>query len=262
MNFIVTGGSSGIGREACALLAAAEHQVVLLDRAQPQAQASPRAYVPLDQGDMASVDAAVAAVRGLGLRFDGLLNIAGIPPGTAAPAQVLKVNFLGVRRLSEALLPLLAEGASIVNVASRAGAQWREHLPQVRELLALRDAGQADAFVQAHALDSTRAYNLSKEAVIAWTVAQCEPLIARGVRINAVSPGAVSTAILGDFRAAFGARVDRMIDRVGRPGDPAEVAQVLCFLAQPASRWINGADIPVDGGMGALAAADQLQLGA
>ena len=119
-----------------------------------------------------------------------------------------------------------------------------------------------DAFCKSQGIDDTRAYNLSKEAVTVWTVARTEALIAKGVRVNSVSPGAVATGILGDFKTAFGDKVGKMIGRVGRPANPQEVAQVIVFLASPASAWLKGIDIPVDGGMGALAASDMLGLDA
>ena len=99
------------------------------------------------------------------------------------------------------------------------------------------DNGNAlDAFIQAHGIDGTRTYNLSKEAVIVLTQTLTEPLIARDIRVSSVSPAAVSTGILQDFVTAFGERVAKNIARVGRPGDADEVADVIVFLASPESR--------------------------
>lgn len=111
-------------------------------------------------------------------------------------------------------------------------------------------------------MDATRAYNLSKEAVIAMTQARTEALLARGLRANTVSPSAVSTGILDDFVKAFGPRVAQNVARVGRPGQPGEIAEVIVFLASPQSHWIKGQDIVVDGGMGAILASDMLGLSA
>ena len=110
------------------------------------------------------------------------------------------------------------------------------------------------------AIDHVRAYNLSKEAVIVLTIAETEALFARGLRMNTVSPAAVSTGILDDFVTAFGERVAKNIARAGRPGLPDEVADVILFLASPESRWLKGIDIPVDGGMGAMAVSDMIGL--
>ena len=96
--------------------------------------------------------------------------------------------------------------------------------------------------------------------MIVLTMAQTEALIARGLRMNSVSPAAVSTAILADFVSAFGDQVARNIARAGRPGTPGEIADVIVFLASPQSRWLKGVDITIDGGMGAMAVSDMLGL--
>jgi NAD(P)-dependent dehydrogenase (short-subunit alcohol dehydrogenase family) len=156
------------------------------------------------------------------------------------------------------MLDKLKPGAAIVNVASKAGDQWLQNIEQVKQLLALDDTADVAAFCEQYGVGDTRAYHLAKEAVIVWTLAECEKLLARGLRMNTVSPAAVQTGILGDFKAAFGDGVSRNIDRVGRAGLPAEVAEVVTFLASSRSHWLKGIDIRVDGGMGACNMADQL----
>jgi NAD(P)-dependent dehydrogenase (short-subunit alcohol dehydrogenase family) len=75
-----------------------------------------------------------------------------------------------------------------------------------------------------------------------------------------VSPAAVDTGILTDFKNAFGPMVDKNLSLVGRPGDPDEIANVAVFLASPESAWIRGSDIVVDGGMGALVQSSTMEL--
>ena len=75
-----------------------------------------------------------------------------------------------------------------------------------------------------------------------------------------VSPAAVSTGILDDFKRAFGDRVAQNLAKVGRAGLPSEIADVICFLAGPESHWIKGQDLVVDGGMSALAASEAMGL--
>ena len=158
------------------------------------------------------------------------------------------------------MLEKLAQGAAIVNTASRAGAMWRDNLEEVKALMALDTPDALPDFVAQRNMDHVRAYNLSKEAVIVLTMAETEALIARGLRMNSVSPAAVSTGILDDFVSAFGERVARNIARAGRAGTPGEVADVIAFLAGPDSRWLKGVDIAIDGGMGAMTQSDQLGL--
>jgi NAD(P)-dependent dehydrogenase (short-subunit alcohol dehydrogenase family) len=72
----------------------------------------------------------------------------------------------------------------------------------------------------------------------------------RGLRVNAVSPGPVATPILKEFRQIFGdTRVNDDIARVGRAGSAPDIAPAVLFLCSDAARWINGANLPVDGGL-------------
>ncbi|MEM9602312.1 MAG: SDR family oxidoreductase [Pseudomonadota bacterium] len=259
MRVALTGAASGIGAEVAARLSAAGHTVIAFDIAEPTANVD--RWIQADFADGNSIRAALSRAEG---PFDALINNAGLPPRPGLETTILQVNFFGLRLFTEGLLDALAPKAAIVNTASRAGAMWRENLPQVKSLMALGHPGDnvdtLDAFIQAHGIDGTRAYNLSKEAVIVLTQTLTEPLIARDIRVNSVSPAAVNTGILQDFVTAFGERVAKNIARVGRPGDADEVADVIVFLASPESRWIKGQDIVVDGGMGAVAACDTLSL--
>ena len=261
MKVAVTGGATGIGAEACRILKDRGDSVTVFDIKQPDSNFD--TLIQVDLSDSASIDRAAAEVEG---PFDALLNIAGLPPRSddtnlGYAVQVLAVNFIGLRRFRLAMLDKLSDGAAIVNFASRAGGQWRENIDQVKALLALPEDVGLEEFCTHHEVDSTRSYNLSKEAVIVWTIAQTEQLIARGLRMNSLSPGGVSSEIFEDFRQAFGTdRVDGMSQRTGRPGEPVEAAQVAVFLASPESCWIKGADIPMDGGGVSMMLSDHLKL--
>jgi len=122
---------------------------------------------------------------------------------------VLRVNYLGLVRLTNAVLSKLNNNASIVSTASKAGAGWFDNIDQVKALMALPETNNVASFIASYGIDATRAYNLSKEALIVWSMGQTKELIARGLRSNTVSPAAVSTDILDDFKAAFGDRVDK-----------------------------------------------------
>lgn len=254
MRVALTGASTGIGAEVAKRLRAAGHEVTGFDIAEP---AEVDHWIPIDLSDPASVDIAVSAAKG---PYDVLINNAGLPPKEGQAERVLQVNWFGLMAFLDGMLDKLAEGAAIVSTASRAGAQWRDNLDEVKALMALpRDA--LPEFIEDRQMDATRAYNLSKEAVIVMTQARTEAFLARGIRANTVSPAAVSTGILDDFVTAFGPRVAQNVARVGRPGLPGEIAEVILFLASPQSHWIKGQDIVVDGGMGALVTTDMLGLG-
>jgi NAD(P)-dependent dehydrogenase (short-subunit alcohol dehydrogenase family) len=118
------------------------------------------------------------------------------------------------------------------------------------------------AIVADHQIQDAESYPVSKEALLVWThrAAHYELFKARGIRVNAVSPGPVVTPILGEFRAVLGdERVDSDIARVGRPGTPADIAPVILFLCSDGARWINGANVPADGGLEASVNAEVLR---
>lgn len=252
----VTGVASGIGAALAAQLLARGCRVTGFD-VRPPADA-PFPCHAVDLADLGSLEAALAPAAG---PFDGLCNNAGVSPRPGQEAAILTINYFAQRAVTRAILPRLAPGASIVNMASRAGARWRENLEQVKRLAVL-DPHDVAAFVRDEKLDATRAYNLSKEALIAWTVGESEAMTARGLRINALCPGAVATGLLSDFAAAFGDAMARNVARAGRPGRPDEIAAVAAFLLGSDSSWLRGAEISPDGGMGAFAASDALGLAA
>ena len=254
----ITGCAMGIGAESARILRSRGAHVTGFDVA--DASGLVDTFIPLDLSSAASIVQAADSAAG---RFDALCNIAGLPPksGALTAERILQVNFVGTRLFTQALVPKLAAGASIVNMASRAGSRWRDNLAQVKTLLALEKHEQVAGFCKANAIDDVRAYDLSKEAIIVWTLAETEPLLARDLRINSISPGAITTRIYDDFIAAFGERATRQIARAGRAGGPNEVAELVAFLASPESGWIKGVDINVDGGKGAFATCDALGLG-
>ncbi len=257
MRVAITGSSSGIGLATAKLLKSRGATIHALDVTSPPDGLG--TFERLDVADPTSIERVAGATPG---SLDALLCIAGIPPRGDNAAAILRVNFLGMRAFTRALLPKLATGASIVVLASRAGHRWRENIEQVKRLMALPAIADADTFVRDEKIDATRAYDLSKEAAIAWSMAMTEPLFAKNMRINTVSPSAVETRILGDFMTAFGAPVARNLERAGRPGKPEEIAEIAAFLASPQSGWLKGADIVPDGGISAFVTADRLGLAA
>ena len=255
LTFAVTGVASGIGAELARILKKQGHNVVGFDIQETKENVDH--FIPLDLNDANSIVAAAAAVD---RPLDGLCNNAGLPPRAGLEAAILQVNFLGTRGFTHAIVPHLNAGASIVNMASRAGHGWPETVAQVKRLGALTDKHQLAAFIATEAIDATRCYNLSKEAVILWTIAESEAMVNKGLRINSISPGGISTGILADFQKAFGDKMAKNVERAGRPGAPGEIAEVAAFLLSPASNWIKGADVAIDGGMGSFNQADALGL--
>lgn len=255
---VVTGTASGIGAATAALLAARGATVVGLDRREPAESVG--TFLACDLADPASIDAAVAAIEG---PVHGLANVAGVP-GSLDGETVLRVNLLGLRHLTEALLPRMAAGGAIVQVASGAGAGWRDNLPRVRDLLRRRGFDDGLAWVRANPMTGSEAYNFSKECVIVYALLGSMMARPFGVRSVSLSPGIVETPILADFRATMGGVIlDRLTAQSGgRNATPADVALVIAFLMGEDAGWINGTDIGVDGGSEAAIRLDLLEVGA
>lgn len=257
LTYAVTGVASGIGAELARILKEQGHDVIGLDICETQDNVDQ--FITLDLNDQDSIATAAAQIAS---PLDGLCNNAGLPPRDGLEETILQVNFLGTRAFTQATLPHLREGASIVNMASRAGHGWRDGVEQVKRLARLTQREQLASFIADEKLDATRCYNLTKEAVILWTVAEAEKMVQRGLRVNSLSPGGIATGILGDFQRVFGDAMARNIERAGRPGLPNEVANVAAFLLSPASHWIKGTDIAIDGAMGAFNMSDAMELSA
>ena len=172
-----------------------------------------------------------------------------IPP-TKPAAKVLAVNYVGLKALTVGLVPKMADGASIVNVASLAGIGWPNMVSSIleSESLAFEDIEQ---FVKTHDAGDAggRSYFFSKEALIAWTLKNRWTWRDRGIRMNCVSPGPVVTPILQDFLETLGERAAQYAKIMDRPGTPEDIAPVVVFLLSDGSAWIRGTNIPVDGGM-------------
>lgn len=256
MHVVITGAATGIGAAARAALAARGARITAIDITEPPDPGGAD-WILADLCDPAALSDAVAQVDG---PVDALINSAGLPPRAGLAARVLALNTLALRSVTDAMVPKMPPGGAIVHIASRAGSAWRDNLAQVRSLLALRDPADLPHFIDTHGIDDTRAYFLSKEAVIVLPHGQTERLLAQGLRVNCVSPAAVETGLLPDFMTAFGDRATNGVARAGRAGSPDEIGALVAFLASPESGWIRGADIPCDGGIAAMSTSDRFDL--
>jgi NAD(P)-dependent dehydrogenase (short-subunit alcohol dehydrogenase family) len=242
---VITGVSSGIGAEAVRIARFSGARVIGVDRNDPGLTLD--GFVKADLGTPEAIDAAVAQ---LPEKIDALANIAGVP-GTAPAKLVGEVNYLGLRHLTQAVLPRIARGGSIVNVASILGGEWRERLALHKELAAIPGFSEGARWLRDHPVPQETCYQYFKEALIVWSTVQSQQwFLQHGVRMNCVAPGPVFTPILGDFVTMLGAeRVQADAHRMLRPGFADEIAPVIAWLCSDESRWISGANLPVDGGL-------------
>jgi NAD(P)-dependent dehydrogenase (short-subunit alcohol dehydrogenase family) len=243
---VITGVSSGIGARTAALAESLGAEVIGVDVRKPLAPLS--AFIETDLASLPAIEKLVDRLPG---DVDALCNIAGVS-GKIGAAKTLAINFYGLRALSEKLAPRIRIGGAVVNVASIAGFGWRANLERAKNLVGVQAFPDTAALVKEFGIRDAECYPVSKEVLLLWTFrAAHQPLFRqRGIRVNAVSPGPVETPILGEFRAVLGdARVDSDISRVGRAGRSADIAPAILFLCSDGARWINGANLPVDGGL-------------
>ncbi|WP_315107869.1 SDR family oxidoreductase [uncultured Microbacterium sp.] len=240
---LVTGASSGIGT-AAALELAREGVALWLTYAGREAEAarvveecraagSPDVHVSrLDLRDPDSITALIAEITDAWGDLHVLVNNGGVCPYTPYPEIdieewdfVLETNARGTFLLTRAALPLLrdADGdRSVINIASIAG--------------------------QVGALQTGIHYAASKGAILAITRSFARHLAAEGIRVNAVTPGPVASAITDQLQGEGRAKLESGIP-LGAFGQPEDVAWIIASLASERARFITGATYDVNGGV-------------
>ena len=237
---IVTGAAQGIG-EACARRFAQEGAHVVMadvadERGRALADALGARYVHCDVGDKAQVDALVAQALQAHGRIDVLVNNAGIFKAADFLDvteedfdAVLRVNLKGSFLVAQAVAREMAKAGrgSIVNMSS------------VNSVLAIPNIAS---------------YNVSKGGINQLTRAMALALADKGVRVNAVGPGTIATELAAQAVLTSEEAKNKIMMRtpLKRLGTPAEVADVVAFLASDAASYMTGEIVMVDGGRMAL----------
>ncbi|MFJ3672157.1 SDR family NAD(P)-dependent oxidoreductase [Streptomyces sp. NPDC090106] len=239
---LVTGAARGQGEQEARLFRAEGAEVVLADVLDEQGEALAEEigalYLSLDVGDEEQWRAAVGAAKRAYGHLDGLVNNAGILRFNSLVdtpldefMQVLRVNqvgcFLGIKTVG----PELEDGGTIVNTASYTG------------LTGMAGVGT---------------YAATKHAVLGLTRVAALELAPRGIRVNAMCPGAIDTAMSnpslldpdadqeGTAKALDG--LYRKLVPLGRIGRPEEVARLALFLTSEDSSYVTGQPFVIDGG--------------
>ena len=242
---LLTGGASGVGEATTKQLLARGHKVVSLD-IKPSTNPD-ITHHHCDLSDPASIDGVLADLTG---PYSSVLNVAGVPMAVGNELT-MKVNYFGLKYFTEKVWDRIADGGTVVNVASIAGNNWRKRRGLLMEMMAIEDFDEGVAWWNKNEETvGTDAYTFSKEAVVVYTMRLAGKGLARGIRVNDVGPGPVETPILPDFTNDVGADVmQSMIDVVGRSAQPSDIGEALVTLAEGQISWLNGQHIIVDGGL-------------
>jgi NAD(P)-dependent dehydrogenase (short-subunit alcohol dehydrogenase family) len=254
---VLTGGTTGVGAAAVELLAEAGcTDLTVLDIKEPTGPAT--RYIPTDMSDPESID---EAVRSIGSGVDVLFNNAGVA-GVHATDFVIRVNYLGVRRLTEGLLPGMPRGAAIVNTASIAGQGWPANLAEILELIAVADWDDALAWLATHdELASADVYAFSKQIAQVWVMySSVRSHKEFGVRTNSVCPGPIDTPLMDDFIKHMTEQVIQWtVDQSGGTMLTADdIARTLVMLGTDASIAMNGHNMVADNGFTAAMTTGQI----
>jgi NAD(P)-dependent dehydrogenase (short-subunit alcohol dehydrogenase family) len=251
----VTGAASGIGRATAEMLAQQGASVWSLDVNRSDVGEA----VLLDLRDPTSIQ---QAAERIGSPLHALFNCAGIPHGPRFdPVDVVTVNFVGLRHLTELVVPRMPAGGAIVNVASVAGERWKEYCDDLAELMGITDWDDAVEWCRLHPelVSATNCYNFSKQAVIFYTMWRCGDLARSGQRINSIAPGPTDTGMTPLFVEARGPEFyDNLRDRLGRNSTPEEQARPLLFLNSDDASYVTGTTLFTDLGMTAMLSTGQL----
>lgn len=234
---LLTGASRGIGHATVKRFSSAGWRVITCSRhAFPENcpwEMGPEDHLQIDLADPGSTEEAIREVRNrlTGQRLDALVNNAGISPKGAEGSRlgtietelkvwqrVFQVNFFAPVMLARGLIEELeAAQGSVVNVTSIAGSRVHPF------------AGAA--------------YATSKAALAGLTREMASDFGPRGIRVNAISPGEIDTAILSPG-------TDKIVGTLPlrRLGTPEEVAKAIYFLCTDQSSYVHGAEIHINGG--------------
>jgi NAD(P)-dependent dehydrogenase (short-subunit alcohol dehydrogenase family) len=245
--YVITGGATGIGAAVKEKLLARGDTVIVID--------IKNADVIADLSTAAGRRAAIAAINDSAPRgIDGLVPCAGLGPSVKPYELITRVNYFGCVSLIQGLQPLLQlRQGTVVVISSNSAALPGHNKDYVKALLEDKE-DLACAIIAG--FDGQAAYGGSKFALAVWMRKHAPGYMRDGVRMNAVAPGITQTAMTDAvFRdPAWGNAIRQFNDMTpcGKMASPDMIANTILFLLDPASEFVCGSVLFVDGGTDAL----------
>lgn len=259
-NVVVTGAGSGMGRAASRLLAELGANVYATVRRHPLDFPVKR-EIPSELGTREGLDALVAELPPV---IDALFVCHGISNsvGMTNGLEVQLTNFLSFRYLTEALLPRMSEGSSMIFISSNGGWEWRERAAACMELIETAGWDEALAWYASHPELTNDGYVFAKQCQNVYVHAKVHDpaFVSRHVRINAIAPGLTKTGLTDDFNrsltgdAAFGQSVleDMYLSTWnGRWATPEEMGYPMVVLGSRLCSYVSGQVLYIDWGSAA-----------
>ncbi|KAE9362662.1 NAD(P)-binding protein [Stipitochalara longipes BDJ] len=185
--------------------------------------------------------------------ISAIIHTAGVAPGSATAKQIFEIDLFGTANIIQAFLPVASTGTSLVCIASMAGSMV--HLSTELEShlgTAPLDELLQHAEIDVEGEDPGMAYGISKRGNQLRMQAAAKSWGRKGARVNSVSPGVISTALVqGQLKGPGGDRMREMIDgsAVRRIGTVGDLEGVVAFLVGEEAGFVTGADLLVDGGV-------------
>lgn len=251
--YAITGGASGIGAALLSSLQAEGHAVINVDIR----DADVIADLTTQKGRQAAIAGIIErAEEGL----DGFVPVAGIAGGTASGRLISALNYFGTVRLVEGLREaLIKKSGAVVLLSSNSAPMEVGGEELVTGLLA--DNEEAALDMSDDIMEGTH-YMLTKRALVFWMQRNAMDYGRDGIRMNAVAPGPVMTPMTEPlFRSQEMAPVMQgLLDAtpIHRVAQPEEISAVIEFLLSPASSYVNGSLLFIDGGYDANKRQDRL----
>jgi NAD(P)-dependent dehydrogenase (short-subunit alcohol dehydrogenase family) len=244
---LVTGGTKGIGKAIADKLNSAGATIIITARTAPKENPNGYYFIAADIAQPESAEIIGKEILEKIGKIDIIINNAGANLSMGGSFSSLsdedwnkdfQLNLMSAVRINKALLPTMIEKKNgvIINISTYAARQpiW----------------------------EMTVTYSAAKAALNAYTKALANEVGPKGIRVNAVSPGAVKTPLMEEFIESIATSSNISVDEafksvmskvgevpLGRMAEPEEIANLVAFLASPEAAYITGANYLVDGGI-------------